>query len=479
MIPTKEIDELALQTLKEWDIPGMGLSIVYKGNDYKISGYGLKKRESSETVDADTVFQIGSITKSFVALMVSMLVEEGKLSWEVPIRTYIPSFEIKDKYAQEHMTLRDLLTHRTGLPGIAQQAWRIWWNTGLSQEESIKRLCLLEPAFSFRSHFTYSNLAYVLCCKICEKVSQTPWEILCQKKIFEPIGMKRSNLDYRFFYEDDNVASPHKLLKMQKESIIWNSFNQSPSGVNSCARDMAQWLKYSLSNATALKAIQKPQTLLEPEGIFDEFAISSWSIMSHEKPIVNYGYGWMMYFLNDRLVLFHTGLIDGMQSILAVVPDEELGICILSNETIQLGPACLQNILLDRFLGLDRKDWHTKAKEITSRIENNIQKSLQTYEAGCAKNTKPTLSLEQYVGEYKNPSYGTVKIEMNDHSLMITLFNHETGSLKHGENDQFQITNIESTTIFPWIIDFELSPDMQKVLGFMTRDLGFFSYQEA
>lgn len=469
------IDDLANLTLKAWDIPGMGLSIVYQGKDLKISGYGTKVRDGTDPVDEYTVFQIGSITKCFVSLALSMLVNQGKLQWDQPIIEYYPQLKFKDPIARQNVTLRDLMAHRSGLPPISRQAWRLWWSTKNSIKQIIELLGEVDPGSSFRSHFAYSNTAYLLATDIVHHVLKTPFKDYCAKNIFEPLHMTRTNMSLDFLKQDKNVASPHKLRKFVKEPIEWSTFFNNACGMNSCAKDMAHWLKYCLSGAQAIAYTQKPETVIEPEGIFDPLTVSMWSIFAHEHKITNYGLGWMMYTLNNHQILFHTGLIDGMQAIACVVPDIQLGICILTNTSIHLAAGGLLNQLLDIFLDIEKVDWLQKGLKVTSDYEKHIVKQLQSHEEKRAKNTTPSLPLDAYLGNYIHPAYGLITIKKAEDQLKIFLPSQEEGSLKHSQYDEFEIIGVSSQCVFPWLIEFQFSEDRREVVSLSMQDLGIFT----
>jgi CubicO group peptidase (beta-lactamase class C family) len=296
----KKTDALAENTLKEWDIPGIALSIVQENNIIKTEGYGVKQRGTFNKVDSETVFQICSLTKAFSTYMINILAEKGQLKWEEPIITYLPSFLLKDSIATSQMTLRDLLSHRTGLPGTSKECWRLWWHTKRTTDDLLNRLKFVDPAYPFRSHSTYNNMAYVLASQIASEVSGSKWEDLCEKHIFKSLGMKRTNFSYKFLLDDKNVASPHLIPDLKKDPIMWDNWEsvKATGGINSCAKDMAIWMTHLLKSPN-FRAIANPQSLFEFEGLLDELSMPSSKIFSHNQNIINYGLGWMIYTLNN------------------------------------------------------------------------------------------------------------------------------------------------------------------------------------
>ena len=249
-VPTGEdVDKLANQALQEWGIPGLAVTVVSKGQTVRAHGYGVRVRGASNPIDADTLFQICSMSKAFTALTASMLVEEGKLAWERPVRSYLPNFRLKDPCATEQVMLRDLLSHRTGLPGVSQQSWMLWYHTNRSVDDLMRRLAYVEPASSLRAHFSYNNTAYAVAGQVIAKAEGVPWSTVCHQRIFAPLGMTRSGISYQDFVADKNVAAAHLPATQQEGPITWlNMDSVAPgSGIYTTAADMARWIHYNLS----------------------------------------------------------------------------------------------------------------------------------------------------------------------------------------------------------------------------------------
>jgi CubicO group peptidase (beta-lactamase class C family) len=469
---TQEIDALAKKTLSEWDIPGLALAIVHKGKPIVVAGYGVKERGKLDAVDENTLFQICSLSKAFTATLIAELVEEGKLSWERPIREYDPAFQLKDQVAKEQMTLRDLLSHRTGLPGISTPCWRLWWKTGRSTDELLSRMGKLDPAHPFRSHFTYTNMAYVEAGRVAEKVTGKPFEQLLNEKIFSPLGMTRTSLSFELLSKDPNAALAYLPRKMQEGPMPRENYeNIAPAaGITSTASDMARWMFFCLNTkSAAIVQTQTPQTVLEMAGFVDYFSEPAITLYTHGQNIINYGFGWMIYSLDNKKVLLHTGYGVGMQSILVLVPEEELGIVILANATQQLGAACMMNELLDKFLHRAPVSWRKKAQDVGNEFQRRIDEKKKQIES-TKSTTPPTLDLARYVGEYEHPAYGTIRITL-DGSLTFETCNQERGTLKPWGGDCFEMGGIPSP--IPTLVEFEISSSqvhsLKTEIGIFTR----------
>jgi CubicO group peptidase (beta-lactamase class C family) len=472
----QKIDEFAERTLKEWEIPGLSLAVVHKGKEVRVAGYGVRERGTDKRVDIETLFQVGSLTKAFAGLTVAMLAEEGKVQLEQPIITYLPQFQLKDPVAREQMTLRDLLSHRTGLPGVAELEPMLWWHTDRSPEELMRRLAYVEPVFPFRAHFSYNNMAYLVAGQVVAATTGMSWQEFCKQRVLEPLGMKRTNTSYESLAHDPNVASPHLLPRIREKPIDWLNLETvaAAGGINSCASDMALWLKFCLSGSAALQLAQKPQCLFEPEGFLEKVKIPAFSIYAHGAQIASYGLGWIIYTLDNKTVFFHTGLSGGMQSILAVIPEEELGIAILTNEMGHLGAACLLNFLIDHILEREAIDWNQKGHAVVAESNQTAKQETELLENPQGR-TPPTLKQEAYTGEYVHPAYGSILVGMKNDALTIKLlFNREEGKLEHLQKDRFRVTGIPVGLLLPWIIEFQLSPEQDKAAGLLLPNLGVF-----
>lgn len=473
-----DIDTMAQQTLQEWGIPGMAVAVVHKGNNLTVAGYGVRQRGNTDKVTEETLFQIASLSKAFTAASIGTLVEQGKLQWEKPIKNYLPEFRLKDPIATEEVTLRDLLSHRTGLPGTSKDCWRLWRHAERSTEELIHRLAFVDPAHAFRSHFSYNNVAYQTAAVIAERTSGLPWSTLVEQNVFSRLGMKRTHMSYSRLIHDANVASPHLLQSIREKPISWENWEALPAagGVNSCAKDMALWLKYCLTSPPALQESFRPQTLMEANGLLDPIALLSWPIIVHEQKIVAYGYGWGMYSLGGKTVLLHTGLADGMQSICAIVPDEELGIAILTNQEGHFGMATLLNTILDRFLDQPPVSWDKKAHEAASEMGQAATAVRKELEANRSKKG-PSFPLTQYVGHYEHPAYGSIWIRLEKDHLTIELWTHEKGVLRSWDRDRFEVTEFPSGDPLPLLIDFVPEKKAGHILAISFPKIGVFVRQ--
>ena len=238
-----DFDAYVARVLKEFQVPGIAVAIVKDGKVVLAKGYGVRKLGESAPVDAHTLFGIASNTKAFTSAALAMLVDEGKITWDDPVIKYIPAFQLYDPYVTREMTIRDLLTHRSGLGlGAGDLLW--WPPTDYSRDEIIRRFRYVKPATSFRSRYAYDNVLYMVAGQIIPAVTGKSWDEFIRERIFKPIGMSESNTSVSAFRPGDNIAIPHAPVDGRIEAIKYiNLDNVGPAGaINSNVTDLAKWV---------------------------------------------------------------------------------------------------------------------------------------------------------------------------------------------------------------------------------------------
>lgn len=238
-------NDFLLEKMKEWNIPGMAVGIIKDGEIIYSSGLGLRDVNKNLETTENTLFAIGSASKSFTALAVGILVDEGKLDLDTPIKKYIPSFELNNKYAGEHITLRDMLCHRSGLP----RHDALWYNSSLSRKELVDRIKYLEFSKDFRETWQYNNLMYATAGYIIELITGLTWEEFVKIRILEPLGMNNTNFSVDVSKESADYSQPYS---QQGDKIHQTNFRNidsiGPAGsINSNLTDMLKWLNLHLN----------------------------------------------------------------------------------------------------------------------------------------------------------------------------------------------------------------------------------------
>jgi len=411
-------DAQAEKALEDFHCAGVAVAVVKGGKVVFSRGFGYRDVKSKAPVDADTIFAIGSASKAFCSMAVGLLVDEGKLEWDKPVREYMPDFKLMDSFASERMTPRDLLCHRSGLP----RHDLMWYSSPLSRKEIYQRLRYLEPNRDFRTHFQYQNLMYLTAGYLVEVVSGLTWEQYTQRGVFKPLGMKRSNFSVEDTKKADNYALPYMTKEHQpKETPFRNIDAVGPAGsINSCLNDMTKWVMLHLGKGSykgrqvisegSIGQMHTP-TMPVPSSFFSEIGEFK------EIGDINYGLAWFMHSYRGPKLIHHGGNIDGFSSLISFMPDEDMGVVVLTNQNSSMLPFLLTFTLYDRLLGLSPIDWHQRMLDIVKKGEEAEKKGEQKNEELRHKDTKPSHALEAYTGEYVHPGYGPFKVTLKDGEL--------------------------------------------------------------
>ncbi len=441
----QELDTKFAQALIDYNIPGMGIAIVKDGQVVLSKGYGVKNINTSEKVDDKTLFAIASNSKAFTSAALAVLVDEGKIKWNDKVRTYLPYFELYNPYVSSEMTIRDLLTHRTGLATFSGDL--IWYGTSHSREEVIRRAKYLQPVYGFREAYGYSNIMYLAAGEVIEKVSAKSWDVFVKEKFFTPLGMKDSNTSIRDFKPNGNIATPHNEVNGKNvaiEYVNWDNINAAGS-INASVSELTQWMKLQLGKGTLDgKKYWSEQRAHEMWENVTPKPVSKWQRENMSTRHFNgYGLGWDLMEYGGMKVVSHGGGYDGMISKTVLVPEINLGFVILTNNINSL-PSALAFDILDEYLGVkENKDWTSIFLQFKKDDEVATKKAEQEDEAARAKNTKPSLTLKDYAGTYSSEMYGDVVISPSTNDKLLIDFKPTAlfkGELSHWHYDTFQLS---------------------------------------
>jgi CubicO group peptidase (beta-lactamase class C family) len=409
--PATIADAPVERAMRELRVPGVAVGIIQDGKVILAKGYGVRKSGGSESVDADTIFAVGSMTKSFTAVTMAALVDEKKLDWDKPVRDYLPWFRMYDPVATELMTPRDLLTHRSGLP----RHDFIRFSTPLTRAELVRRIRYLEPNRTFRDVYQYNNLMYVTAGFLAGEIAGKSWEELVKDKIYVPLGMTRSNTSTAETQKQDNYSSPHITLGgavKSTEFYDYQKFGVGPNGaVNSTVNDFLKYLDFHLGNGKRLVSTAQMEQLHKPVTVTGTGG---------------YALGWNVYSHRGHTVWEHGGAITGFTSMMVLLPGEKTGIVVLNNLGSRL-PNVVAWELADSLLGLDPKDYLGEARQ---PLAQNRRKDR-------VAGTKPSLELAAYTGEYFHPAYGAIRVEPQEDGL-AAVFGAIRIPMKHYHYDTFE-----------------------------------------
>src|SRR6201997_2468957 len=361
--PPTDLDTYVARVLKTFEVPGLSVAIVKDGKVVLTKGYGVRKLGASNPVDENTLFGIGSNTKAFTSAALASLVDAGKISWDDPVYQRLPGFQMYDPYVSHEMTIRDLLTHRSGM-GLGEGDLLFWPHTNFTRAEIIYRLRFMNPAPSFRSRFAYDNLLYMTAGQIIPAVTGKSWEDYVREKILRPLGMNSTNLSNADFKPGDDYAWPHSKVdgKLQPIEFV-NLDNAGPAGsINSSAAEMAKWVLLQLNHGK-FPGIDK-RLFSEAQSREMWSAQTILPVDEHPGPIsaldakfAAYGLGWGLRDYHGRKLVGHTGGVAGFVSRVMLVPEENLGVVILTNAESGSAFDSILFHILDGYFALPATDW--------------------------------------------------------------------------------------------------------------------------
>jgi CubicO group peptidase (beta-lactamase class C family) len=425
---------------QEWEVPGCAVAIVKDGKIIFAKGFGYRDVEKKLAVTPNTLFAIGSTSKAFTAAILGILVDEGKLDWDKPVRDYLPCFKLHDPVATRFMTTVDLVTHRSGLP----RHDFAWYNSSASTSELIHRLPYLEPTETFRALFQYNNLMFMTAGYMAGKIAGTSWKKLVQTKIFDPLGMKTSNFSVNDSQKSADFSFPYSKRNKKVTRVPFRNIDAiGPAGaINSNVYEMANWIILNLNKGkfgdkqiiseANLGKIHSPQMVVQSE-------------LSKDKELfyASYGMGWVITAYRGHPELTHGGGIDGFISQVSFLPRENAGVVILTNS--DTGGSNLTRIVgynvYDRIAGLRQVPWAQRIKKRVEEGRKKAEEAEKKKKEDRVSDTKPSHKLADYTGDFENPGYGIISITKDGDKLKAS-FNNRDFKGEHYHYDIFEFTSI-------------------------------------
>jgi CubicO group peptidase (beta-lactamase class C family) len=457
--PFPGLDAYIAKARADWKIPALGVAIVRNDSVIFAKGYGVLKAEANTPADENTLFEIGSSSKSFTATIVAMLVTDGKLRWDDRLTSYLPDFRMRDPVANAEATIRDALSHRTGLARHDLS----WMSAGNTRAEVLRRVRFVEPSFIFRTRYQYQNMMFLAAGEAAAKAAGGTWEDLVQQRIFNALGMTRSIPVLRDASSVQNLASPHGLngdTAWSKDHMSMD--NIAPAGsIVASARDMAQYLRFQLGDGTfggkrlvsaaALRETHVPQMLLGGGGGGGGGGADTLTRFN------TYGMGWFVQDYRGHLVWQHGGNTDGMTAAMGLLPSQKLGVVVLSNMNGAALPGLIMNYVFDRQLRAPMRDLSAEA---LARVAAQRQRADSVAKAQLAQKASgpPPLPLTAYVGEYADSIYGDASVKQADGGLTMTRGSW-TAPLEYWNGTTFRWGRLPSATVTSMFVRFDISPE--------------------
>ena len=460
------LDTVVERARTEFNVPGIAVAVVKDGKVVVAKGYGVRRLGDPAPVTAHTIFGIASNTKLFTSAALAMLVDEGKLDWDDRVVDKLPGFEMSDAYVTHEMRIRDLLCHRSGL-ALGAGDLMFFPATNLTADQINYRLRFVPLETSFRSAYAYDNILYNSAGALIKQISGKSWAELIHERFFVPLDMRDSKTSIRDIDSSTDVVTPHALDDGVLRPLAHMPLdNNAPAGaIVSSVDDMSRWViallnKGALENGKRLFSEKQARILWTPLTILPVGNPPA-ELAEAKAHFADYAMGEGLRDYRGHLLVSHTGGLQGMVSIVAMLPDEKVGVVVLTNQEAGGAFQSIAYTVLDHYLGAPPKDWVTAIDTVTKRHKEEAEKNVSEASAKRDAASKPSLSLDSYAGRYRDPWYGDVVIEKAGDGLTIR-FTHTpalTGKLEHWQHDTFVARWNDRSLLADAYVTFSLNPD--------------------
>ncbi len=451
----KELEVLIEEELARFRIPGTSVAVVKDGEVLLARGFGYRDTKQKLPVSDQTLFPIGSTTKAFTATVIGSLVDEGLVEWDRPVREYLPGFELNDPFATQALTLRDMLSHRSGLP--RHDLMLLMYGSGaLTRAEFVQRLRHLPLSKTFRQTWQYNNLLYMTAGYLVEVLTGDTWEVAVQKRLLEPLGMTNTNFSVTETQKSPDHSRPYSEKDGAIVDVPYRGIDiVGPAGsINSCSADLARWLRLNAEQGRveggeivsehALREIHEPVSVLPSEQL-------PWD----EVNVVGYALGWMVEDFRGHRVISHDGGIDGFETTVSFIPKQRVGVAVLSNRLPSFFPGAIAYRIYEQLLDVSPLPWGERYHE---RLETFLAGSRETRERRRvgSKGTPPTHPLEDFAGSYVHPGYGRISFAVDEGQLVADLHDMDV-TLEHRHYNVWEgfEYSLEVSVPFAFLTDFD------------------------
>jgi CubicO group peptidase (beta-lactamase class C family) len=413
-LSAEKIDEVVARTLKTFDVPGIAVAVVKDGKVVHAKGYGVRSIVTNQKVDENTLFGIASNSKAFTTAALAMLVDEGKIKWDDPVKKYIPEFKMYNDYVTNEFTIRDLLTHRSGL-GLGAGDLMIWPDgNNFTVNDIIHNLQYLKPVSAFRSKYDYDNLLYIVAGEVLHRASGKTWQEFVEERILKPLEMNKTAASFTRLKDTSNVIVPHVPTDGKLKAIVrYKSTTFDPAaGIYSSVNDLSKWAimqlqkgKYGANQENRLFSEKQHKEMWTPQTIEDCPPNPPYN--SHFR---NYGLGWQLTDVKGTLQVGHTGGLDGIVTQVTLLPELNLGIIVLTNQQSGAAFNAITNTIKDSYLGIQSEDYVAKYSSQRKEKEDNADKISEEVWQTVAKNQKNKIKVDykKYAGTYHDNWFGDV-----------------------------------------------------------------------
>ncbi|NBC18325.1 MAG: serine hydrolase [Bacteroidetes bacterium] len=440
-VDLQALDAYIAEAVTAWETPGTAVGIVYDDALLFAKGYGTRTLGTDTPVDAQTLFDVASNSKAFTAALLGMLVDEGQLDWDDRVIDYLPDFRLHDPWITRQITIRDLLTHRSGLPTFGGD--HLWIGNDLSQDEIIDRLPHLEPTGAFRADFRYQNLMYHAAGEVIEAVTGQTWDALVHERILDPLGMTRTTTTVDTLDAVPNVADAHEVVNDTLRVVAYDDVDAIPgaAGLNSTVEDMSRWMRLTMRGGHLDgDTLLQPATARAMQTIQMPLPVSPWSAENLERHFYGYGLGWFISDYKGEKMVSHSGGLTGMISLQTLLPERGLGVIVLTNRAPNRLPWAITYRILDAFLEEPPRDWSAEYLERQREAEARADSVENALRQARVADAPMSLPLERYAGTYANPLSGEATVRLEGDHLVFDYNPRHLGDLEPWHFDTFRTT---------------------------------------
>ncbi|MBA8682336.1 serine hydrolase [Stenotrophomonas tumulicola] len=466
--PLQDMDATVERVRERFDVPGIAVAIVKDGEVVLERGWGVRELGRADPVQADTLFAIASNTKAFTATALNLLAEDGKLDMDDKVVNHLPSFRMSDPFVTGQMTLRDLLSHRSGL-SLGAGDLLFWPTTSYSNAEVVQRLGRVPLKGGFRERYAYDNILYAVAQQVIENVSGLSYQEFLQQRIFDKVGMGGTRYNADHLRAGDHAAVGHAKFDFKDlrtvAPLTWSN-NAGAGGIYSSVHDMARWMQVQLEQGKladggtlfSAKSQQQMWQMLTPQ-VVPEPSVPE---LAPARPnFAGYGEGWSLSDYRGHRLVWHTGGWPGMVSRVTLVPGENLGVVVLTNQEAGGAFNAITMSVLDAYLGGDAHDWVDAYGKAMDKGRSKADAAWAKHQQARAARSTPSLPLQGYAGSYRDRWYGDMRITGSGKALRLQFDRTAqlVGTLEHWQHDTFIVRWDDRSLNADAFVNFSLDPD--------------------
>jgi CubicO group peptidase (beta-lactamase class C family) len=433
--PLAGLDQYITRALPEWEVPGLAIAVIRNDSVIHARGYGVRELGGDGAVDELTLFAIASTTKAMTAAAIGMLVDEDRLDWDDRVSEHLPTYQLSDPFITHELTIRDLLTHRSGI----SRSDNLWIAGPFDRAEVLRRARFLPPASGFRSEYGYHNVMYIAAGELVGAVSGMTWDDFIARRIFEPLGMTRSTTRAAVVETRDNVASSHTNVDGEVKAVPRRNYDNigGAGAVFSSVSDLAQWVRVHLNGGvhdgtrllshTTMRELHMPQVIIRMDTTAER--------MFPNTNLRAYALGWNVQDYHGMKLVHHSGSLNWTRTQIGMVPAEGIGVVVIANYGSSNLQLALMYRVIDALLGLPERDWSEEYLAIARRAR---ERSAAAPAAERIEGTQPSLGIEAYAGRYTSDLYGEVQLTVEEGRLVLSYAPDYIADLEHWHHDTFR-----------------------------------------